>query len=275
VKNHHGGGFERRVGDHAVTLNGRTYHYVPRATAGTQPSGGMSYFVFDHTAAEAIRTHILNRIPRTHDGVVDDAHILHYDHDDGSTDPRMAPLPENPTPSNHPLLSTDNALQLRDELLRINPYCRDLRFVGSVLSRMDNDGVAVSAEVVNASLRNEVQYFDVAHLTEDRATGERVVRFNTIAGQRGEVDMDSEHVEPMTYPVLFMHGERGWGKRDGALIPYNRYLSSRLLMPELKSLGFDPNTGGDLHFLTVEHETDFEEIVSMYYYSCSMYMFNT
>ena len=263
VKNDHGGGFERRVGNHAVTLNGRTYHYVPRAEAGTRPSGGMSYFVFDHTAAEAIRMHVLNRIPRTqqHADVVANDHIIV-----DANGPPVIPLPASNVVQNNssiPLLNTDIAMALRNELLAINPYCKELQFVGSIINEMDARQAPISAEVVNASLRNAVQYFDVAHLTEDRATGERVVRFNTVAGRNGEVDMDSLHVEPMTYPLLFMHGERGWSKQDESDIPYNRYLSSRLLMPELKSFRADPYTAG-LHFLTVEHATDFVEIVSTY-----------
>jgi hypothetical protein len=273
VKNDHGGGFERRVGNHAVTLNGRTYHYVPRAEAGTRPSGGMSYFVFDHTAAEAIRMHVLNRIPRTqqHADVVANDHIIV-----DANGPPVIPLPASNVVQNNssiPLLNTDIAMALRNELLAINPYCKELQFVGSIINEMDARQAPISAEVVNASLRNAVQYFDVAHLTEDRATGERVVRFNTVAGRNGEVDMDSLHVEPMTYPLLFMHGERGWSKQDESDIPYNRYLSSRLLMPELKSFRADPYTAG-LHFLTVEHATDFVEIVSTYTFFKSLILYS-
>ena len=75
------------------------------------------------------------------------------------------------------------------------------------------------ATIVEASLGHAVQYFDVAHLTADRATGERVVRFNTIAGKRGELDMISKHVEPLCYPLLFCHGEDGWGQQDSDDIP--------------------------------------------------------
>jgi hypothetical protein len=256
VENDHGGGFERRVGDHAVTLSGRTVHFVPRATSRTDPSGGISYFVFDHTAAEAIRKHVFSVVSRRNN--------------QGSEEENTAATEESSS-SNFPQLSVDTALRLRDELLAINPYCKELQFVGSIISQLSDENIQNitpatferlrRATIVEASLGHAVQYFDVAHLTADRATGARVVRFNTIAGKRGELDMNSKHVEPLCYPLLFCHGEDGWGQQDSDDIPYNRYLSSRLLLPDLKSHDVAPNTSGP-DFLTVEHETDFVEIVS-------------
>ena len=249
VKNSHGGGFERRVGDHAITLNGRTFHFIPKATAGTNPSGGMSYFVFDHTAAEAIRNHVLQIGPTTAQNAAaatDDAQPV----------------------STVSALSVELALRIRNELLVINPYCRELHFVGSIISDMALDRLSAQAfqplrraAVVNASLGSAVQYYDVAHLTADHATGERTLRFHSVAGEYGEVNMDSVHVEPMIYPILFMHGEPGWGDEDKHDVPYNRYLSSRLLMPDLKS---DRVINGKPDFLTVAHATDFVEIVSFF-----------
>jgi hypothetical protein len=47
VDNGAGGGFEKIVGDHAIKLNGRTYHYLPK----TGGSGGLQYFTFDAMAS--------------------------------------------------------------------------------------------------------------------------------------------------------------------------------------------------------------------------------
>jgi hypothetical protein len=46
VKNSHPGGFERRVGDHCVTINGRTYHFFIKAKDGTDPSGKVHVILF-------------------------------------------------------------------------------------------------------------------------------------------------------------------------------------------------------------------------------------
>ena len=52
VDNGKGGGWcHDMVGAHSVKLNGRTYSFLPPATAGVGPSGGLSYFTFDSRAA--------------------------------------------------------------------------------------------------------------------------------------------------------------------------------------------------------------------------------
>ena len=170
-------------------------------------------------------------------------------------------------------LSAAVAIELRNEISRINPYCQQLKYIGTILNdiiaRVELPDLARDVQpqmrmpIVSASLRSAVQYFDVAHITADHTTGERLLTFHSIAGTYGSMDMNSHHVEPLIYPLLFPHGERGWGDNDSRVIPYNRYLSSRLLMPELQSCNADPMTGGP-HFLTIDHESDVVEIVSLY-----------
>ena len=48
VENGQGGGFERINGDHAVTLRGRTYHYLGHPNSW---KGGISYFTHDSVQA--------------------------------------------------------------------------------------------------------------------------------------------------------------------------------------------------------------------------------
>jgi hypothetical protein len=250
VRNDHGGGYERRVGNHSVTMNGSTFHFLPKASTGTNPSGGLSYFVFDHTAAEAINNHV-NELHRRRQRYNDDGDI-----------PDEKPI----DPSYH--LRANIVMQIKEELTRCNPYCSQLHYIGRIVHELDYDHEAVFAElrksmpIVTASLRSKVQYFDVAHFTADRASGERILTFHSIAGSNGSIDMNSPHVEPLIYPLLFFNGERGWGDADKRDIPYNRYLASRLLMPELESLQPDASTCGP-HYLTIEHETDFVEIVRL------------
>jgi hypothetical protein len=45
VENAAGGGYEQVVGDHAVKMNGRSYHFLSK-----KASGGLSYFTFDGLA---------------------------------------------------------------------------------------------------------------------------------------------------------------------------------------------------------------------------------
>ena len=52
VENDSGGGFEHDMfGPHAVKLNGRTYHMLHNAVNSTDPSNGLSYFLFDNITA--------------------------------------------------------------------------------------------------------------------------------------------------------------------------------------------------------------------------------
>ena len=53
IDNGTSGGYEKMVGDHAIKLNGRTYHYLPK----TGGAGGLEYFTFD--ALEALETKLL------------------------------------------------------------------------------------------------------------------------------------------------------------------------------------------------------------------------
>ena len=86
--------------------------------------------------------------------------------------------------------------------------------------------------------------FDVSSISIDRATGNHVLRV-TLKGNRGSSTIDSLSVlfEPIGYPLLFPHGEIGWGRQhkdghnpDGSpcfKISFLDYLASRMLMPEL------------------------------------------
>jgi hypothetical protein len=71
--------------------------------------------------------------------------------------------------------------------------------------------------------------------------------------------MDSPDVEPLTYTLIFQHGEKGYGAKDIGKLPFNKYLASRLLRPE--HLGYQ-NKYGNLvpTFLTAPHHCDFDQI---------------
>jgi Helitron helicase-like domain at N-terminus len=179
--------------------------------------GGLSYFIFDHIADEAITNHALS--------INSEAHIIY---------PEVAKY-------------------IKEQLLKSNPYCQDLNFIGRILDETDalpfdaqNDGI------VRARLRNEVQYFDVAHFSNDRATGPRVLTVSPKNSTSRTVDMSQPIVEPLCYPLLHMNGELGWGDSDQKNISFPRYLASRLLKPE-----YLDDTFSD--FLTMPNQHDCEE----------------
>lgn len=116
VENEKGGGFERDMfGPHAVKMNGRTYHTLLSASSSsTDPSCGLSYFIFDAKAALLQHKH---EIP----GAVEE----HID---------------------------DNLLQLLyEELHRINYLCQELRSIGYYTETESTSPNIVAT--INASLK--------------------------------------------------------------------------------------------------------------------------
>jgi hypothetical protein len=161
-------------------------------------------------------------------------------------------------------LQEEFILMMRDSLKETNKFCKDLNFIGNVVDNLNGENIDVNDRFkliydVRASLKNKVQYFDVASVTYDRYTGHKVLSISRQDGSVGYVNMDDPDVEPLTYTLIFQHGEKGYGSKDIANLPFNKYLASRLLRPE--HLGYK-NVDGNLVpiFLTAPHHSDFEEI---------------
>ena len=159
-------------------------------------------------------------------------------------------------------MDTEIAMFLRNELIRINPFCAQLNFVGSYIQSLEDETninyIVRNQKHLIASLKSEVEYFDVANITVDRATGAKVLSVSLKGGHTGYVDINSRKYEPLCYPLFFQHGELGWGDVDSKFIPYNKYLASRLLKPELKSYNGNLHTAGP-DYLTAAHISDYLE----------------
>jgi len=117
------------------------------------------------------------------------------------------------------------------------------------------DYIVRNHRYLSASLKSEVEYFDVANIAIDRATGGKVLTVALKGGQTGYVDINRRDYEPLSYPLFFQHGELGWGDIDSKFIPYNHYLASRLLKPELRSYSANIYTHGP-DFLMAPHKSD-------------------
>ena len=145
-------------------------------------------------------------------------------------------------------LEEEFILMMRDSLKLTNKFCKDLNFIGTVVDNLNDKDTNANDRFkmiydVRASLKNKVQYFDVASVTYDRYSGHKVLSISRQNGRTGYIDMDDPDVEPLTYTLLFQHGERGYGANDIKNIPFNKYLASRLLRPE--HLGYK-NVNGNL-----------------------------
>ncbi len=91
---------------------------------------------------------------------------------------------------------------LRDE----NPYCADLRFL-CVKARARAEGITVIPRMVD-----QVQHFDVCSVVNNRQTGAMILQVRTHTNSISDVNMDSEKVEGLCFPLLFPHGEPGYSR---------------------------------------------------------------
>jgi hypothetical protein len=83
------------------------------------------------------------------------------------------------------------------------------------------------------SVSNIPHLLDVASVTDDSAIGKRVIHFklkNTRQWQK--LPITHEHIEPLSYPILFLAGEDGWGINLKPTVHFPEYIVSRMLMPE-------------------------------------------
>ncbi len=121
-----------------------------------------------------------------------------------------------------PLMLSDICRGLRNE----HPYCTDLRFLG-VKARARAEGINVVPRMVD-----QVQHFDVCSVVNIRQTGAMSLRVRTHTNSVSDINMDSEKVEGLRFPLLFPHGEPGYTNASKRRMSPDEYVMSRLLMPE-------------------------------------------
>ena len=113
-------------------------------------------------------------------------------------------------------------------LQQYNTYVRDCVQVGNNIN--NNDEINVTLEELNS----RTQVFDVGQFTSDINEGNRVVRYKL----KNDVDRFhqkpalSKFTEPLSYVLLFIHGESGWGISTKQICNLGNYLRLRLLRPE-------------------------------------------
>ena len=208
IDNGKGGGWERIRGPHAVKLCGRTYHYLPK----TNSSGGIQHFILDkYTEALMHGKSLQTKTSEKLDTEIKDT-ILR---------------------------------PLWDTLHQTNRFVQHCKIIGEAV-RIINDQnypeepyapaqIAFTPEVITQinSVGNVPHLLDVASVTDDSAIGKRVIHFklkNTRQWQK--LPITHQHIEPLSYPVLFLAGEDGWGIDLKREVHFPNYIVSRMLMPE-------------------------------------------
>ena len=129
-------------------------------------------------------------------------------------------------------LLDDNMLKyFKEYLIENNPYVRDCIAVGDYVTQQhENDDSVMLCEELN----QRTSKFDVGSVSALGQEGNRCVVYKVKTDEEWSIDSALRNtMEPLCYPLLFQHGEIGWGyQEDHKTIDLRTYLSSRILRPE-------------------------------------------
>ena len=134
---------------------------------------------------------------------------------------------------------------LWDTLHESNRFVKNCQIIGRALEIVNNQNypedayepaeIAFTPEVI-AQINETVNVphlLDIASVTDDNIVGKRVVRFKVKGSNKwNSIPCTHEHIEPLSYPLLFLEGEDGWGKDIAKHVHFPEYIVSRMLMPE-------------------------------------------
>ena len=123
--------------------------------------------------------------------------------------------------------------RIYDDLKRVNRFAVELAEIGAAA---DVPPTSNGPEVV-AQLVDRVPFLEVASITSDTETRDRVIRVKLRDGGDRTFDMSSHQMEPLCYPVLFPNAEAGWGANIEDSVRFYQYLASRILQPECLAVG--------------------------------------
>jgi len=116
------------------------------------------------------------------------------------------------------------------ELKEFNTICQECEQIGTYAKDYMGSSSTVDAY---ATINESTSYLDVAQITSDVVTGNRIITFQRKGERRASsLSCTDKMWEPFIYPLFFSHAERGWGSDIRSTIKYTDYLIARLLCPE-------------------------------------------
>ena len=116
------------------------------------------------------------------------------------------------------------------ELKIYNSICQECEQIGHFAEEYMESNTTIDAY---ATINEATSYLDVAQITSDAATGNRIITFHRKGSRSASsIDCTDKMWEPFVYPLLFFHAERGWGDDIRDRLRYPDYLVSRMLRPE-------------------------------------------
>ena len=210
VENEKGGGYEKIVGDSAVKMNGRSYHFL---NTSARKMSGINYYTFDGLQDAQAHAQSLNS---------------------GSTREQRYMKK----------LEIGFLTTIFHELKGTNPFAQELQWIGQGLKRsLQQQNSVINMEDVHhltASLNVQTSTMEVGCMLSDESEGNIVYKFN-VKGMSHTISSASDVVEPLCYVLLFPFAERGWCRDISKSVGFMSYMCSRLKMPERTyESDFDP-----------------------------------
>ncbi len=116
-----------------------------------------------------------------------------------------------------PTILSDICQGLKNE----NTYCCDLRFLG-VEARQCAEGNIVIPRMVD-----QTQHFDLCSVVNNRQTGAMMLQVRTRNGNVSDINMDSEKVEGLCFPLLSPHAKHGYTNASKSPLSPDEYVMAR------------------------------------------------
>eukprot|EP00794_Sanderia_malayensis_P011640 gene11640-biopygen9314 len=145
---------------------------------------------------------------------------------------RLGPLPgQQPkyaiyNPTNRDL-NKDTNKKLQDELLAVNPYAQEYKNIGDILQQQKEQATAANEpiptfDMIITSRANQDRRYDTPAASEIAAIystkdggapdpNERTMQIQRRDGYLINIKATNPVADPLTYPLLFLFGEHGWG----------------------------------------------------------------
>jgi hypothetical protein len=79
---------------------------------------------------------------------------------------------------------------------------------------------------------DQVKHFDVCSVVNSRQTGAMTLQVKMHTNSVSDINMDSEKVEGLCFPLLFPHGEPGYTNLIKSHLSPDEYVMAMMLRPE-------------------------------------------
>ena len=225
VDNDTGGGFQSDFrGPASITIRGHTYHctHVQSESKITSGIGVMFYEHSKQTATDLAREQNNRRMTDNNTNeIVNEATLQTF--------------VEDCLQYNSIAQEVDSiGLYFRQQERAARQQRLPPRFAGfEVVDEENEERLPLPVPNLIQTINDSTTYLDIGIIKGDQINGERGIRFVPKGNNTSlTIKLESERLEPFSYPLLFSHGEDGWGKKCKPEVQINQYIMSKILKCE-------------------------------------------